>query len=178
MLQSWNNFYYMIGSASAGLIGLLFVVVTLTAGFEPTQARRGQALYMTPTVLNFAMVFSVSAVMLAPSLPIGGTVAAVGLFAVLGLAGVARACVGIAALAKGDRVPHWSDFWMYGAAPALAYGGVGAAAVGLCAGTPCAALVMAACLLALLLMSIRNAWDLLTWIAPRKAKLAKPDEKR
>jgi hypothetical protein len=28
-LQSWQNFYFMIGGASAGLIGLMFVALSL-----------------------------------------------------------------------------------------------------------------------------------------------------
>ena len=172
MLQSWNNYYYMVGSAAAGLIGLLFVVVTLTAGFEATKARRGQALYMTPTVLNFAMVFSISAGLLAPGLPMWAAGTVVGLFVVLGLAGVARACWGIGCAAGKNEAPHWSDFWMYGITPGLAYGGLGVAAAGLGAGLVWAPFAMAACLLGLLLASIRNAWDLLTWIAPRKSRLA------
>src|ERR1700740_3153229 len=50
VFQGWDNFYFMVGSAAAGLIGLLFVVVTLTAGFDRDQAQRGQALYMNPTM--------------------------------------------------------------------------------------------------------------------------------
>ena len=68
MFEGWDNFYLMIGPAAVGLIGLLFVVVTLTAGFERSRAIRGQALYLTPTALHFAMVMVISAVAMAPRL--------------------------------------------------------------------------------------------------------------
>ena len=34
MSRAWNDFYYLTGSAGAGLIGLLFVVVTLSSDTE------------------------------------------------------------------------------------------------------------------------------------------------
>ena len=48
MFRGWDNYYFMIGSAGAGLIGLLFVVVTLTQGIDRDRALRGASLYMTP----------------------------------------------------------------------------------------------------------------------------------
>ena len=48
--------------AAAGLIGLLFVVVTLTAGFDHAQASRGAKLYMTPTALTDSTAAKCSAV--------------------------------------------------------------------------------------------------------------------
>ena len=32
MFAGWNNYFMLLGAASGSLIGLLFVVVTLTAG--------------------------------------------------------------------------------------------------------------------------------------------------
>jgi hypothetical protein len=41
MLHDWDNFYVTTGAASASLIGLLFVVVTLGADFSSSDATRG-----------------------------------------------------------------------------------------------------------------------------------------
>src|SRR5579863_8997879 len=68
MFVGWENFYFMMGSAGGGLIGLLFVVVTLTTGGDAERLSRGQRLFMTPTALAFALVLAVSAVALAPGL--------------------------------------------------------------------------------------------------------------
>jgi hypothetical protein len=38
MLHDWDNFYVTTGAASASLIGLLFVVVTLGADFSSSDA--------------------------------------------------------------------------------------------------------------------------------------------
>ena len=95
MQQGWDNFYYLIGSAAGGLIGLLFVVMTLTAGRDRSGIQRGAGLYMTPTVLHFASVLSISAVSLAPGLPDLARAMVFGFFALAGLAAAVRAVVGI-----------------------------------------------------------------------------------
>ena len=40
VLKDWETFFFMLGSAGAGLIGLLFVVVTLTAQSAGNQEQR------------------------------------------------------------------------------------------------------------------------------------------
>lgn len=169
MLRDWNNFYYLIGSAAGGLIGLMFVVVTLTSGRDRSTMLRAAGLYLTPTVAHFVVVLATSAVAMAPGLPawLKGTLFA--LIAAVGLFYAGRATLGIARPRKGLEPPHGSDFWCYGAAPTAIY-------VGLCveisltfllraAWAPAA---MAGLLLVLLLLAIRNAWDLITWIAPAR----------
>jgi len=165
MFEGWDNFYLMLGPAAVGLIGLLFVVVTLTAGFDRSQAMRGQALYLTPTALHFGMVMAISAVAMAPKLGGGVTVIAVCVIALLGLAGAARACIGIRGMRTGKDDPHWSDFWCYGVAPCLIYLALCLAAIALWRGVAWAAEAIAALLLILLMLNIRNAWDLVTTIA-------------
>ncbi len=169
MLQGWDNFYYLIGSAGAGLIGLLFVVVTLTSGRDRSSMLHAAGLYLTPTLAHFAVVLATSAIAMAPGLPghLRGVV--FGAIAALGLFYAARAALGIAFPRTGSRGGHVSDFWCYGAAPTALY-------LGLCvvisltfwlraAWAPAA---MAGLLLALLLLAIRNAWDLITWLAPTR----------
>src|ERR1700749_4171148 len=68
MFEDWDNFYLLVGSAAAALIGLLFVVATLTAGIEQGRARRGETLFMTPTVFDFAVIVVVSALAMTPRL--------------------------------------------------------------------------------------------------------------
>ena len=167
MFHGWENYFGMLGTASAGLIGLLFVVVTLTSSFETTQAERGQALYMTPTGLNFASVLAVCAVTLAPGVPPVVAAVALGVVAVFGLGNGLRSCIGIARPRSRTERPHWSDLWCYGAAPVAIYLGVGAAAAGVATGAAWAVHALAAMLLFQLLLGIRNAWDLVTYIAPR-----------
>jgi hypothetical protein len=168
VLQGWDNFYFMLGSAAAGLIGLLFVVVTLTTGTDRAQVQRGQALYMTPTALNFAVVLTISAAMAAPGLSVSVRAGVFGLIAFVGLANLVKACVGIAGLSVDNETVHWTDLWMYGLTPSLLYLGLIVAAIGTGMAAPWGPYAMAALSLALLLVAIRNAWDLVTWIAPKR----------
>jgi hypothetical protein len=166
MFEGWDNYFLMMGSAGGGLIGLLFVVITLTAGFERGQAQRGQALYMTPTMVHFAVVLSISAVAEIPRLPNIGFAGLCALALGLGLLNSARASVGIARPRQGAVAPHWSDLPLYGIVPAALY----LLGLGLCIAisehVAWAAPALATLLLVLLLVAIRNAWDLIISIAP------------
>jgi hypothetical protein len=166
MFHAWESFYFMVGSAAAGLIGLLFVVVTLTADLDRSRVLRNAGIYMTPIVLHFAIVFSNSAVAMAPGLPVPARAILFGLPALVGLGNAARACLGIRAAASGAEAPHWSDFWLYGAAPAGIYVCLLAAVAALWAQAGWAAYALAALQLLLLMIGIRNAWDLVIWLTP------------
>jgi hypothetical protein len=41
MPLEWDTFYLMVGSSAAALIGLLFVVITLTANLDAAKAEAG-----------------------------------------------------------------------------------------------------------------------------------------
>ena len=168
MFYGWENFFFMVGSASAGLIGLLFVVVTLTGSFDLDRAARGQRLYMTPTAVLFTAVMTLSAAALAPGLPDRAEATITLLIALIGLGWAGQACWGIAAMSRKEDAPHWSDFWLYGAAPAIAYAGLTAVAVAQCLHASWAIYALAGLLMLMLLVGIRNAWDLITWMAPRR----------
>jgi hypothetical protein len=95
MIFGWSNFYFLIGSAAAGLIGLTFVVVTLTAGRERAASLRGAGLYLTPTVVHFVTVFAISAVTMVPGLHGRWTAIAIALIAGFGLGCAVRSAFGI-----------------------------------------------------------------------------------
>jgi hypothetical protein len=170
VVEGWENFYFLIGSAGAGLIGLLFVVVTLTSGFERSQTSRGANLYMTPTAFHFAVVLTLGAVAIAPGLPSAVIAAVFSITALAGLGIALRSCIGIRTPAAGVDPPHWTDFWLYGAAPAAIYVGIAAVAAAIALGLQLtwAAMAIAGLVLILLLVGIRNAWDLVTFIAPMR----------
>ncbi|MEI9964993.1 MAG: hypothetical protein WDM92_10060 [Caulobacteraceae bacterium] len=165
MFENWENFYLLIGSAAAALIGLLFVVATLTTGIDRSQAARGASVYMTPTVFHFGVVLTVSAVAMTPKLSTTIEGAIIALAAAAGLAQAVYVAASLTSRKVLPDPPHWSDLWLYAVAPGAVYLGVVAAAVFIWTGHLHAAYAVAAATMVLLLVAIRNAWDLVTSIA-------------
>ncbi|HWJ39310.1 MAG TPA: hypothetical protein VNR86_11185 [Sphingomicrobium sp.] len=165
MLDRWSEYFFMIGSSAAALIGLMFVVVTLTAGRDRGELERGKKLYTTPIVWHLGAVLVLSGVVLAPSatnkvLGIGALV-----IAVAGAIYAGRITVGILHAKVAPSFTRYDAIW-YGIAPALAYCAIGVSGAGMLAGALFAPSAMAAGSMALLLISIHNEWDLVTFLAP------------
>jgi hypothetical protein len=168
VFRGWDNYFLMVGSAAAGLIGLLFLAVTLTSGLDRSKASRGASLYMTPTAAQFVIVFIFSALAMAPRIPIALTSLLLGLAALVALANAVWSCIELRKGIPGGEPAHWSDFWSYGVVPAILYVGFAVGAAALARRASWAVLVVALISLAQLLMGVRNAWDLVTWLAPRQ----------
>ena len=68
-LSAWHDYYVIVGSSGAALIGIQFVVITLIGQRpEPAPAETVQA-FGTPTVVHFASALLVSAIMAARTAP-------------------------------------------------------------------------------------------------------------
>ena len=164
MFERWDNFYILLGSAAGALIGLLFIVVTLTSGMDRDQALKGASRYMTPTVVQFTAVMLVSAIASAPE---PGWLQRDALL-VLSLVLLAWTLINLWRMLLipmgGGQATHWTDPWFYAAAPAVAYL---ALAIAGAKGPP---LSVGALAVAILILGIRNAWDLITWIAPGRGE--------
>ena len=174
MFEGWDNYFVLLGTASGGLIGLLFVVVTLTTSLDRSRALRAGGIYMTPIAAHFGVVLSISACTVVPRLTLPQLAVLIAVFTGLGFSASMRTCFGIVDFHKNADPPHWSDFWGYGAAPAIAYLLFETAAVGVWRGAVWAPYLLAATMLVLLLVAIRNAWDLITWMAPARPQPPAP----
>lgn len=165
MFEGWENYYLMVGSAAGALIGLMFVVVTLTAGRGRSETDRGKRLYTSPIVWHLAVILGLSGAAAVPN--ISATlfgVAALAL-AVLGVGMGIRSAAGIARSPGAPEAAGFDIFW-YGLAPALVYLGLAASAVAMLSGWRWATMALAGDLMALLLVSIHAEWDLVTYLAP------------
>src|SRR6266545_2649110 len=65
-LPAWESFYVIIGSSSAGLTGLMFVVMTLIPETRRRAANRTINAFATPNVVHFCAALLVSAMLSAP----------------------------------------------------------------------------------------------------------------
>jgi hypothetical protein len=167
MFEGWDNYFAMLGTAAAGLIGLLFVVITLTANIERSRALWANGIYMTPIALHFAAVLSISAITMVPALAPTEVAVLISLVALAGLAAATRTCLGILGIRTSANPPHWSDLWGYGVGPAAIYVSILGVAAAVWLRCATATYVLAALLLILVLLAIRNAWDLISWMAPK-----------
>jgi len=173
MFEGWENYYLMVGSSAGALIGLMFVVVTLTAGRDRDEVERGKHLYTSPIVWHLAVILTLSGAAAIPTMTVKFfAVSAAGL-AVLGLAIGTRSAIGIAHNPGAPESMTFDAFW-YGVAPAVVYLGLGGAAFGLLAGQPWGTTAIAVDLMALLLVSIHAEWDLVTYLAPIAGR--RPDD--
>jgi hypothetical protein len=171
MFENWENFYLLVGGAAGALIGLFFIVVTLMRGGDADTLARGASVFMTPTVAHLSMVLMLSAVAMAPSVPMALAGWIIGLCAVACLGFAGRSLVMLAT--RNVKAPHWTDLWFYGVAPFAICLGLTAACVAIWYSPVWAARGIAASLLLLLLIAIRNAWDLVTWITAQGENLGK-----
>ena len=164
MFSGWQTFYQLIGSVAGELIGLLFIVATLTRGRQGPESESGQRLFTSPTVAHLAIVVVVSALALAPG---SDNSSASVLMAAVSVAATAYAIALAVGIRRRPNPAHWSDFWFYGLAPAACYAALSLAAAAVVARAPHAPYCVGLVLLVVLALSIRNAWDLVTWLARR-----------
>lgn len=167
--HDWGDFYLVTGAAAGALIGLMFVVITLLAGRDAERLARGAQVYITPIVFHYAMVLVLSALGVVPRLPQVGLALLLATGAVIGFMYTSVTTLRVLRM-PGD--PHWSDKYYYGVLPALTYMLLGVAAALLWTWTEMAADLVGLVTIALLLVAIRNAWDLATTITQDNARKA------
>ena len=165
MFGDWRTFYQATAEAAATLTGLVFVVATLTAGRDASVASQGEKLFVTPTIFHLTSVLVISALALTPGQEGDCPVALMTLWAVAGLVYAAQRALRIRTI---PNPSHWSDFGWYGVAPTLTFAALAVASALAWMHVNHAVYGVALCLLVLLIVAIRNAWDLVTWLATRR----------
>ena len=83
-LKQWHDFYTLVGTAGATLLGLLFVAVSLGAGYLTEEHQLAIRTFYSPVVIHFTSVFFLSAVALFPSPQAKFVAALIGATALIG----------------------------------------------------------------------------------------------
>ena len=166
MFEHWGEFYLLAGSAAAVLIGLIFVVVTLMQDKPRSTMMAGARLYMGPVVLQVSFVLVLSAAALTPGIAARDYAIIAAIVALWGLYRGVQSIVGIRKLYWQEDPPHWTDQWFYGVFPTILSLGVAEVAWAFWVGETWAVNGVAVAITAILLLAIRNEWDLVTWLAP------------
>ena len=164
MFEHWGEFYLLLGSAAAVLIGLIFVVVTLMQDRSRSSVLAGSKLYMGPIVLDVSFVLVLSAAALMPGITHREFAVVCAAVAAWGLVRGIMSVIGISRL---KEEVHWTDVWFYGAIPSVLFAALLVVAWGFWSQAEWSVHSVAAVNTVILLLAIRNEWDLVTWLAPR-----------
>ena len=155
--SEWESFYVIVGSSAGALIGLQFVVLTLAADRPRPHLAEGSAAFTSPTIVHFAAVLLLSAVMSAPWSG-HGIVAA--LWGLASLAGMIYTLIAIRRMRTQHAYqPIFEDWLAHAILPFGAYATLAAAAVMAHAHPHAVNFAVAAVTLVLLFTGIHNAWD-------------------
>ena len=65
-LDTWQNFYVIVGTAAATLTGLMFLVITLIAQIQISSPRSHVTVFTTSNVFHFGAVLLAAGILSAP----------------------------------------------------------------------------------------------------------------
>jgi hypothetical protein len=163
MLSDWHEFYALLGTAAAALVALLFVAVSIGTSLLTTdsQSRANTSTYMSPVVFHYANILFLSLIALVPT----QTWESFGL--VIGVASIGSVVYSIVIAARVHRnsISDLADRFAYGAIPVLCYATGLVSAWLLLKESPAGLDLLAGAALSLLVINIRNAWDLMLSLA-------------
>lgn len=157
----WESFYVIVGSSAGALIGLQFVVMTLVAErLKPSQETTDA--FATPSVIHFAGVLLLSALLSAPWHGVGPIAV---LWGLAGLGGIAYTIVVARRLRTQNQYkPVFEDWLCHVHLPFAAYTILVVAAFGARSYLRTVLFCVGAAALLLLFVGIHNAWDAATYV--------------
>jgi hypothetical protein len=166
-LETWHEFYLLVGTAGVTLTGLLFVVVSLGPRVVAQHQATGVRAFISPNAVYFTTTLVVSAVLMVPSL----SAMAIGPLLCLG----AVASLGYLVYTKAhqrwrhSKLPFLDWIWFVGL-PIAGYVLLLLSGIGFLLQAALSMHGVAVALILLLVIGIRNAWDLVIWISRQEHK--------
>src|SRR2546423_14184361 len=160
-LTGWSNFYVITGSSAGALIGLQFVVLTLIAQRPAARAQEASAAFATPSVVHFAVVLLLSALLSAPWYTVGAVATVWG---GVGMAATIYEII-VARRMRTQRAyrPVFEDWLFHVLLPLVAYAMLVICAFSASAHARPTFFCVASATLLLLFVGIHNAWDGVTY---------------
>lgn len=172
LLHDWHDFYGLVGTASATLVGLMFVAASIGSSVFNEKHRGPMQAFITPTVVHFASALFVCLLAVIPThswYTLGGLLGAGGL---AGSVYCGRILTEIVIRRRYDV--DLSDRLFYALIPFVGNLVVLASALLLIMQSAASADLIAAGLLILLVAGIRNAWDMTLWVVLRSPSGSAP----
>ncbi len=161
-LHDWQTFYFLVGGAAAGLVGLTFVAITVGSGLITKQDISGFRTFVNPSLIHFIYVLVTASVAVIPTV----TRMQLGILLVLaGLVSSGRALVVLPFMWQQykRRVVDMHDWVWYFLAPLASYLTYVGTGMGLLLGTDQVLNGLAWASILLLVAGIRNTWDMVLW---------------
>ncbi len=162
---TWQNFYMLVGTAAATLIGLMFVAVTFGAGLVSSQSTTSARAFLDPPFAHFVTVLVTACLLLVPTMNptlLGGALLVVTSLRLYALFGIQRR--------MREAHQRYNDIelsdWLMGVIlPALCYAGLLASGAGFLADRAAAFTGLAVVIIVVLLLGVFGAWELMMWLA-------------
>lgn len=174
---TWQNFYMLLGGASATLVGLMFIAISLGSGRWPASERAlltaSFGAFLSPTFTHFVYVLVTAVVLLVPTLSEEVLGALLVLAGIGSLVHIARNLPFVHARYRTGSLDR-SDLIWYSLMPSIGYVLYLDAGIALLrAGArrtlaPYALEVLALASILLLVIGVRNAWDLVVFLVLRE----------
>jgi hypothetical protein len=167
MLAEWHEFYGLLGTAAAALVALLFVAASIGASVFTRDTAGATSTYMSPVVFHYTNILFLSLIALVP----GQTRESFGVTLAVAASGSLAYSSYICVRVMRHSFSDFADRIAYGCVPLLSYSAGLVSAWLMLTGSGAASLnVLAGAALLLLVVNMRNAWDLMISLARRNAE--------
>jgi hypothetical protein len=165
-LVHWHDFYILLGTASATLVGLLFVAVTVGSGVFTNARRAALRVFLSASVIHFSSILIASLIVLVPAenwLSLGILITGCGVF------GIIYYCVAWRDTVRDglSKSIDLDDRIWYAALPAVGYLFETASGIALALRLSEGCVALAFSMGMLLVVGIHNAWDITVWTITR-----------
>ena len=167
-LHDWQNFYILAGTASATLIGLLFVAISAGGYIPAQQAREYTRTFVNPVLLAYMQVLFISCLSL---MPLRGTLLFSIVLIVLGVFNLlltGKVMWRIRVVHRDDTEIDRDHWLWYTLLPGTVSILLIVSAVGFFLEMPFTLLVIAIIVLVSLAIGLRNTWNLMLWLTMRR----------
>jgi hypothetical protein len=165
LAATWQNFYMLVGTAAATLVGLMFVAVTFGATrIDKVERPEIMRSFLDPALGHFVQVLVTSCLLLIPSLTskiLGSVLLPMALLRLMTLLRVHRNMKEAQKVHNDLEVSDWISGIVL---PLGEHLGLGASGVLFALGQPAFA-ILAVVTIVVLLSGIFGAWELIVWVA-------------
>jgi len=165
----WQTFYVLVGTAAATLVGLMFVAVTFGSSIVRRETSETARSFIDPTFTHFVQVLFVACLVVIPTMRprlLGALLLTVSALRFADLVRVHRH------MRRAQKVHHDIELsdWVTGiVVPIVCYLLLGAAGLGFVRGHAGAFTTLAIATVAILMLGVFGAWELMLWMALTRA---------